>query len=276
MAVLGVEGSTCIVTGANTGIGRATAEELARRGAKVVLAGRSEKRTSAVVEEIHAAGGDAGFLHLDLSSLSAVKTSANEFLSWNRPLDTLVNNAGVVRQRKVTVDGFEHTWGVNYLGPYLFTRLLLPALEASDRPRVVNVSSEMHRPIRSIDWDAIHRRGSWIGLHEYRVSKLGNVLFTRELARRTDGVHSFAVHPGLVATEIMRNAPSWIERLAQRGALTPQDGARTSIYCATASGLENGGYYLREHLAQPGAGALDDDLAADLWARSESWVSSYL
>ncbi len=273
---MNMEGRTCLVTGANTGIGRATALELARRGAEVVLAGRSEARTAPVVQEIRSSGGDARFLHLDLSSLAAVKSAAEKFLSWDEPLHVLINNAGVVRERKVTEDGFEYTFGVNYLGPYLFTRLLLPALEASAPSRIVNVASETHRSITSVDGDALHRRGSWAGLHEYKVSKLGNVLFTRELARRIDGVVVVAVHPGFVATEIMRNVPSWVRRLSQRNALTSDEGARTSVFCATTSELVTGGYYANERLREPGPGALDDHLAEELWTRSESWVNPFL
>lgn len=273
---MNAEGRTCLVTGSNTGIGKATALDLARRGTKVVLAGRSKTRTVPVVEEIRSSGDNARFLHLDLSSLAAVKAAADEFLSWGEPLHVLINNAGVVRRRKVTEDGFEYTFGVNYLGHYLFTRLLLPLLESSAPSRIVNVTSEMHRSITSIDWDALHRRGSWVGIHEYRVSKLGNILFTRELARRLDGVKAVAVHPGFVATEIMRNAPSWVRPLAQRNASTPEEGARTTIYCATTPHLVDGGYYVNERLREPGPGALDGRLAEELWIRSESWVRSYL
>lgn len=273
---MNLEGRTCVVTGANTGIGRACALELARRGAEVVLAGRSEARTAPVVEEIRTGGGHARFLHLDLSSLAGVKTAADEFLSWGERLHVLINNAGVVRVRRVTEDGFEHTFGVNYLGPYLFTRLLLPLLEASTPSRIINVSSEMHRPITSIDWDALHRRGSWLGVHEYRVSKLGNVLFTIELARRFGDVQSVAVHPGLVATDIMRHVPSWFRTFAYRNALTPEQGARTPVYCATSSELVTGGYYVNEHLREPGPGAFDRHFAEELWTRSERWVQSFL
>lgn len=273
---MNIEGRTCLVTGANTGIGRTTAEELARRGTKVVLAGRSEAKTLPVVQGIRSTGGDARFLHLDLSSLAAVRSSALEFLSWGEPLHVLINNAGVVRQRRVTEDGFEHTFAVNYLGPYLFTRLLLPALEASAPSRIINVSSEMHRPITSIDWAALHRRGSWLGVHEYRVSKLGNVLFTKELAARADGVETVAVHPGFVATEIMRHAPSWVQTLAHRNALTPEQGARTSVYCAATSELVNGGYYADVRLREPGPGAVDAHLSEELWERSEHWVHQFL
>ena len=271
-----LEGRTCIVTGANTGIGRATALELARRGANAVLAGRSEARTAPAVEAIWTSGGHARFLHLDLSSLAGVKAAADEFLSWEEPLHVLINNAGVVRVRRVTEDGFEHTFAVNYLGPYLFTRLLMPLLEGSTRSRIINVSSEMHRPVTSIDWDALHRRGSWLGVHEYRVSKLGNVLLTVELARRFEDVQSVAVHPGLVATDIMRHAPSWVRTFAHRNALTPEQGARTPVHCATAAELVNGGYYVNEQLREPGPGASDVRLARELWTRSDRWVRPFL
>ena len=181
-----------------------------------------------------------------------------------------------MRVRRVTEDGFEHTFAVNYLGPYLFTRLLMPLLEGSTRSRIINVSSEMHRPVTSIDWDALHRRGSWLGVHEYRVSKLGNVLLTVELARRFEDVQSVAVHPGLVATDIMRHAPSWVRTFAHRNALTPEQGARTPVHCATAAELVNGGYYVNEQLREPGPGASDVRLARELWTRSDRWVRPFL
>jgi retinol dehydrogenase-12 len=273
-----IEDKTCMVTGANIGIGKPTAMELARRGARMILAGRSAERTAPVADEIRSAGGDARFLRLDLSSLTGVRAAADEFMAWNEPLHVLINNAGVARHRAVTEDGFEHTFGVNYLGPYLFTRLLLPTLEASSPSRIVNVASDVHRSVTMIDWDRLHRSGSWVGFQEYKVSKLGNVLFTRELARRLagSGVRVVAVHPGLVATQILRDVPAWVRLFAHRDAQTPEEGARTSIFCATAPEVVDGGYYAKEHLRDPGPGALDDDLAAALWERSEEWVGPFL
>ncbi len=266
-----IEGRTCIITGANTGIGRATAIELAGRRARLVLAGRSEERTGPVIDEIKAAGGHARFLHLELASLGAVRKAADEFISWGEPLHVLINNAGVARHRGVSVDGFEYTFGVNYLGHYLLTRLLLPA----GLQRVVNVSSEMHRSVTAIDWKALRRRGSFVGLPEYRVSKLCNVLFTRELARRHPELVAVAVHPGLVGTEILRNTPRWVN-LFVRNTKTPEEGARTPVHGATADDLVSGGYYAKSRLREPGPGALDDELASELWKRSEEWVASWL
>lgn len=269
-----LQGRTCIITGANSGIGRATAIDLAGRGACVVLAGRSTERTAPVVEEIKAAGGDVRFLHLDLSSLAAVRAAAEEFIAGGGPLHLLVNNAGVARHRAVTKDGFEYTFGVNYLGPYLLTRLLLPTLEASAPSRIVNVASDVHRSVTAIDWEKLHKRGSYVGFPEYKVSKLANILFTRELARRLagTGVTAVAVHPGLVDTQIMRNAPAWVKIFMHSNMQTPEEGARTSIHCATASDVVSGGYYAKSRLREPGPGALDDELASELWKRSEEWV----
>jgi len=260
-----------MVTGANTGIGRATAVELARRGANLILDGRSAERTKPVIDEIAARGGEARFLGLDLGSLASVRDAADEFSGWGIPLDVLINNAGVARKRAVSVDGFEYTFAVNYLGHYLLTRRLLRA----GVQRVVNVSSEMHRSVTSIDWEALRRRGSFIGLPEYRVSKLCNILFTRELIRRYPDVTAVAVHPGLVATEILRNTPRWIN-LFMRNAKTPEEGAATTVFCATADDLVRGGYYANERLREPGPGALDDGLADELWRRSEAWVADWL
>ena len=147
---------TVIVTGANTGIGRVTAIEIARRGARVVLAGRSEERTRPVVAEICAERGPdaAEFLELDLGDLESVRRAVAKFSDSGRPLSVLVNNAGLGGQRGVTKDGFELAFGTNHLGHFLFTQRLLPLLEQTPKARIVNVSSASHYQAKRIDWDA--------------------------------------------------------------------------------------------------------------------------
>src|SRR5262245_37527212 len=161
-------GKTFLVTGANTGIGRVTAETLARRGGKVFLACRSEDKTRPVLDAIRAAGGEAEFLALDLGSLASVRASAKAFLDRGEPLHVLINNAGLAGVRGLTKDGFELIFGTNHLGPFLFTTLLLPRLRESAPARIVNVSSKAHYEAKGIDWDVLRKPTATItGLREY-------------------------------------------------------------------------------------------------------------
>ena len=271
-----------IVTGANTGLGRATAIALAEKGSRVVLASRSEDRTLPVVEEIGRRFGQdrVEFLELDLSSLESVKRSADGLLATRRPLQVLVNNAGLAGRQGLTTEGFELTFGVNYLGPYLFTRLLIDRMVASAPGRIVNVTSSVHHRAERIDWDRLRKRRLFPATGEYAVSKLANVLFNRELANRLTGtgVTTYAAHPGLAATDIYRVVPSPFRGLMTRSMPTPEDAARTQVWCATAPELsgESGHYYANLQRKDPSPAARDDALATELWARSEEWVSDYL
>jgi len=272
-----MDGRVCIVTGANTGIGRVTALELAERGAHVVLACRSESRAASVIDEIERrACGRAEFLALDLSSLEGVRTAAAAFSARNLPLHVLVNNAGVAGRRGATVDGFELAFGVNHLGPFLFTLLLLDELRESAPSRIVNVASGSHRAADGIDERAVRRpTRSMTGMKEYQVSKLANVLFTRQLAKRLagQGVDAYALHPGTVASDIWRDMPWPIRGAIKRFMRTTEEGAETTVYLATAAatGLETGGYYDDCELRRPSRLACDDALAEQLWRWSEGW-----
>ncbi len=272
-----LSGKHAIVTGSNTGIGKVTAAELARLGAKVWLACRSRDKTQPVIDEIRAAGGNAEFLALDLADLSAVRTSAAEFLALDVPLHLLVNNAGLAGQRGVTADNFEKAFGTNHLGPFLFTNLLLDRMKQSAPARIVNVASASHYRAKGFDWSRLHRpTRSVTGVAEYGVSKLANVLFTRELARRLDGtgVTTYSLHPGVIASDIWRRIPWPIRPLMHLRMKTPEEGARTSLYCATAPELasESGKYYDKSKERRPSRLAQDDALAAELWRRSAEWV----
>ncbi|MDH3262120.1 MAG: SDR family oxidoreductase [Acidimicrobiia bacterium] len=277
-----VDGKTSIVTGSNTGLGRVTAVELARRGSHVILASRSEERTTPIVEEIgRQVGHDrVEFLALDLSSLASVKSAADTFLADGRPLHLLVNNAGLAGRRGMTADGFELTFGVNYLGHYLLTRLLMNRMVASAPARIVHVASSVHHRARHIDWERLRKPRLVPGRSEYAVSKLANILFNRELARRLTGtgVTTYAAHPGLAATDIYRVVPPPIRRLVTRSMPTPENAARTQVWCATAPELweESGRYYADRRQKDPSPAALDTGLAAELWTRSEAWVGDFL
>jgi dehydrogenase/reductase SDR family protein 13 len=274
-------GKVFLVTGANTGIGRVTAEELARRGGHVILAGRSEARTAPVVEAIRRSAGNpkVEFLQLDLSDLGAVRGAAAAFLSRGLPLHVLVNNAGLAGIRGLSPDGFEVTWGTNHLGPFLFTLLLLDRLKQSAPSRIVNVASRAHHRAKGIDWDAQRRPASSTGgIDEYSVSKLANVLFTKELARRLagSGVTTYALHPGVVATDIWRELPWGLRHLAKLFMISPEEGSRTTIHCATApeASLTSGAYYDSCKPVRPSRAADDPVLAGELWRRSVEWTGA--
>jgi NAD(P)-dependent dehydrogenase (short-subunit alcohol dehydrogenase family) len=186
-AVGDLDSQTFLITGANTGIGRATATSLAARGARVFIVGRSEDKTRAVIDEIAAQTGNdqLEFLALDLANLDSVQACAQAFLARGEPLHVLINNAGMAGKRGSTDSGFELAFGVNYVGPYLFTQLLVDRLQESAPARVVNVASEAHYRVDGIDFDAVRQpTKTRTGFHEYSVSKLANVLHAQELARR--------------------------------------------------------------------------------------------
>lgn len=277
-------GKTFLVTGGNSGIGKATVEALAGRGAAVVLAARSEEKSRPVLEALRSRypGASLEFLRLDLSRLADVKRAAQELAASGRPLDVLINNAGIAGVRAVTPDGFEATFGTNHLGPFLLTELLLPQLRASPQGRIVNVSSRAHARAKGIDWDALRRPAASTreALVHYGVSKLMNVLHVKELARRLAGtsVTTYALHPGVVASEIWREAPRLVQRVIKLFMISNEEGAKTSIHCATAAELsrDSGRYYDQSRERRPSALSEDAALAQELFQRSEEWVGRAL
>jgi retinol dehydrogenase 12 len=277
-------GRTFVVTGANTGIGKETARDLARRGAHVVLANRSEEKTRPVLDELKAQSPAARleFVALDLGDLTSVRACAAELLRRDHPIHVLINNAGLASVRGQTKDGFELAFGTNHLGHYLLTRLLLDRIRASAAPgtpaRIVNVSSHSHYSAKGIDWDALQKPSKSVtGLHEYEVSKLANVLFTTELARRlpADQVTAYALHPGVIASDIwQRRVPRFMSAIPRLFMKNTTDGAKTSLYCATSGDVrtETGRYYADSKEKRPSKVSADDALARTLWDKSAAWV----
>jgi retinol dehydrogenase-12 len=271
---------TVVITGANTGIGRVTAVEIARTGARVVLAGRSRERTRATIAEIEALDApDPAFVPVDLGDLASVRDAAAEISGLAPTIDVLINNAGLAGHRGTTTDGFELTFGVNHLGHFLLTHALLPSLHRSDAPRVVHVASRAHTRARSIPWDELRvSTPSRTGLPEYSVSKLANVLFSHELARRAlasgSPLVSHALHPGVVATDIWRRLPGFLETVVKSFMLSEADGAKTTIHCALSeeAGKTTGLYWDRCRPRTASRAGRDDDLARVLWQRSAEWV----
>lgn len=280
-----MKGRTVLITGANTGIGRATAHALAAAGARLFFAGRSEAKTRPVIDAIAQAtkNDDLHFIALDLEDLDSVKRGAAEFLARKEPLHVLINNAGLARAKGVTRQGFERTFGVNHLGHFLLTLLLQPALEAGAPSRVVVVASRAHERFRgTMDFDAFKQpTRHFTGWPEYQVSKLANVLFAKELARRWDAtkVHTYSLHPGVIASDIWRTVPWPLRPLVRSFMRTPEEGARASIHCASAPEVaEHNGRYYDEDGRERRSSALAEDpaLAKALWEKSVEWVRPWL
>jgi len=267
-----------LITGANIGIGRAVATELGRRGARLRLLCRSLAKAAPVVDELRALAGHADVVAIecDLGSFASVRTAAREVLARDEPLHLLINNAGVAGQRGITSDGFELTFGVNHLGHFLLTTLLLDRLRASAPARIVHVASSNHRGARGIDWDTVRRpTASVSGVPEYNVSKLANVLFSAELARRLagTGVTSHAINPGRVASNIWQRIPWPFRQLFKLTMLTTEQGAQSTVHAATSPTVINGRYYGKRSTEEPvSAEARDPALATELWTRSEAWT----
>lgn len=276
--VVDLRDRTVLITGANTGIGRATAEALAARGATLYLACRSEARARPVVAQIAQTTGNDSLhlLALDLADLSSVRACAAAFLAIGAPLHALINNAGLAGKRGLTPAGFELAFGTNHLGPFLLTSLLLDRLRESAPARIVTVASDAHYGVRGIDFDAVRRpTRTRTAIHEYSVSKLANVLHAAELARRLDGtgVTTYALHPGMVASDVWREVPWPIRPLMKLRMRSPAEGAKTPVYCASAPEIadETGLYYQDCRRREPGK-AVSAALAAELWERSAGWT----
>jgi NAD(P)-dependent dehydrogenase (short-subunit alcohol dehydrogenase family) len=269
-------GRTFLVTGATSGIGRATAVGLARRGARVLLACRSAERAGAVARDVRSIAGTATAEHvaLDLADLDSVRACAKVVAGRGEPVHVLVNNAGVAGRRGATEQGFELTFGVNHLGHFLLTTQLLAQLGVLAPQRVVTLSSQAHFGVKRLDLDALERpTRTRTGLVEYQVSKLCNVLFTQELARRHPDVEAFAVHPGLIASNIWQPVPRPFRALAKRFMASTEDGAEAPLHCATAPEVGVSGSYLEGRAVCDPNPIATPDLAGRLWTRSEAWTS---
>ena len=279
-----IEGKNVVITGGNSGIGLATAQELARRGARVMITARDETKGSTAVDAVREASGsdvEAGIL--DLSRLESVREFAARYVAEHDRLDVLINNAGTMSgSRRETPDGYEWTFGVNHLGPFLLTGLLTDLLVRSAPARIINVSSENHRSARNgLDFDDLHMTSGYSAGKAYAASKMANVLFTVELDRRLRdrGVVARALHPGVVATSFGKGPEGsrimgTVMTLLKPFLRKPAKGATASVHLATAddAALSAGLYWLDEAPKDPSAHAVDPDAAARLWEESEHLV----
>jgi len=276
-----MNGKICLVTGGTNGIGKATAQALARMGGTVVIVGRNAPKTAQLVEEIRAASGNnnVDFLLADLSSQQEVCRLASEFKSRYAHLHVLINNAGAVfMQRQLSVDGIEMTFALNHLAPFLLTDLLLDTIKASAPARIINVASNAHTTGK-IEFDNLQGERNY-SPRVYENSKLANILFTMELARRLEGngVTVNALHPGFTATGFSKNngkvMAALVSLFAPLVARSPAKGAATSVYLASSPGVKGitGKYLFDSHVTSAASQATDMVVARKLWAVSAEMV----
>ncbi|KAL5487320.1 hypothetical protein EMCRGX_G019909 [Ephydatia muelleri] len=273
-----LDGKTVIITGANTGIGKETAVDLARRGARVILACRSEEKGEEAVVEVRARSGNdkVVFRRLDLASLESVRQFASSILEEEPTIDILINNAGVMAcPYAKTEDGFEMQFGVNHLAHFLLTNLLLDRLKEAPTARIVNVSSIAYRRAKGINFDDLNSEKSYSPFLAYGQSKLANILFTRSLAKRLAGTSVIAncLHPGGIRTELVLY--SLATPLTFMFMKSPMEGAQTTIYCAVDEAVEgvSGKYFKDCKVTEPNTkAAVDDDMAEHLWKVSAELV----
>lgn len=270
------------ITGPTAGIGRHTSLDLARRGAKLTLFCRNPDKAALLRQEIVDQGStEPRIILMDMADLSSVRRAADEFLALNEPLDILLNNAGVVNtSRKETVDGFEETLAVNHFAPFLLTGLLLPALQQAESARIVNVASDAHAFVKHMGFEDMQAEKGFRTFREYGRSKLANILFTRELAKRLQGqaITVNCLHPGAVATSLGKQNGGFMStvlpRLLKPFFRTPEQGAQTSIYLCTSDKVADisGEYFAKSKLAKAKAWGRDDSAAERLWAYTQETI----
>jgi NAD(P)-dependent dehydrogenase (short-subunit alcohol dehydrogenase family) len=280
-----MSGRTVVITGANSGVGKATATALASLGARTVITARSRSRGEEALADIRRASGSdqVDLVVFDLADLHSVGDGARELIDRYQQIHVLVNNAGLVLSaRTETKDGFESTLAINHLGPFLLTQLLSDRLVDSAPSRVVNVASTAHRSARrGMGFDDLQSQQRYRGMQVYARSKLANILFTTELARRMtgSGVTANSLHPGTVATGYARDGDTtgflaFGVKVIKPFILTPEKGARTSVYLASSPHVDGvtGQYFVKCRPRTPSAAARDEAAAALLWSVSEELV----
>jgi len=277
-----MDGRVCVVTGATNGIGKETALGLARLGATVVIVARNVERAAQTANEIERETGNRNveMVIADFASLAAVGAAAAEIARRHPTVHVLVNNAGrASKQRMVSADGFEMTFAVNHLAPFLLTRELLPRLRAGAPSRIVNVASAGERN-GAMRFDDLQSERNYRGFNAYAMSKLANVLFTYELALRLDGtgITANCLHPGAVATDLLRQIPKLLFAMISPFLLTPAKGARTVLFLAASPRVEgvSGGYFQKCRAARSSRRSYDVATRKRLWDVSEAMMDAHM
>ena len=277
-----------LITGGNAGIGKATATALAKKGNTIILACRNEQKAQEAIADIKSASQNEGIYYIpcDLASFGSIRNCTATYRQQFGRLDILINNAGLITDKlHFTEDGFELQIGVNHLGHFLLTNNLIDLLEKAPEPRIVNVSSAAHYrgKINFNTFKGELGAEKYKGMVAYGQSKLANILFTKELARRYPTICSHSLHPGVVSTEIAKkneNKKIWgfIWRIASPFMLSTTGGAKTSIHLATSPDVLkiNGKYFDKQKEKEPSALAKDAKLAQELWITSETLTSKWM
>ena len=278
-----MQGKTVVATGATSGIGEVAALALAKMGARIVLVARDESRAEQTLLKLEAAAPRLGHaLHLaDLSSVAETRRAGLAIVAREPRIDVLINNAGAMfSRRRVTAEGLERTFALNHMGYFVLTETLADTLIASAPARIVSTSSDAHRG-GQLNFDDLQGAKRYLGLRAYGRSKLANILFTRELARRLEGsgVTANCFHPGLVATRFgdsVGGLTTLLYPLVKRVSISPEEGADTLIHLASSPEVANatGAYFVKRRVAQPSPAALDDSAARRLWETSEALAAS--
>lgn len=279
-----MKGKTVVITGGNAGIGKATAIELAKKGASVVITSRSEDRAKAAVSEIRSCSGNetVSYVLVNLSSQNSVRKAAEEIKTKCPKIDVLINNAGCyASELQLTEDGLEMHFGTNHLGHFLLTNLILDNVKAAENARIINLSSIAHKSTRKLNLDDInYAKEQYGGWKAYSRSKYCNILFTKELAKRLEkeGITVNAVHPGGVRTEIAEKNANWYTKLgwilSKPLMVTVEEGASTSIYLASSPDLEGetGGYWVKCKKYFSNRPSQEEANWQALWKKSEELV----
>jgi NAD(P)-dependent dehydrogenase (short-subunit alcohol dehydrogenase family) len=274
-----MQGKHVAITGPTAGIGRHTALELAARGAELTLFCRNTEKAESVQQDCTAVSGSTPtVIMMDMADLNSVREAAHRFLAMDRPLDVLLNNAGLVNtSRRQTVDGFEETLAVNHFAPFLLTGLLLPAIQRASPARIVNVASHAHTFVKSMGFEDMQAEKTYKTFREYGRSKLANILFTRSLAERLRkrAVTVNCLHPGAVSTSLGSNNPGLLSNILplmlRPFFRSPEQGAETSIYLCCSDEVSDitGEYFANCKLAKTKPWARDDAAAERLWQYTE-------
>ncbi|MFN8578324.1 MAG: SDR family oxidoreductase [Candidatus Sericytochromatia bacterium] len=274
-----LDGKICIVTGANSGVGKVTALELAKMGAEVIMVCRNQKKGEEALDEIliKSKNNKVKLMLCDFSSQKSIRAFVDEFKSKYDKLHILVNNAGlIIPERKLTEDGIELTFAINHIGYFLTTNLLLDLLKNSAPSRIVNVASDAHKAGHINFNDINYENNKYKSMNVYCDSKLANILFTKELAKRLKGTNVTAncLHPGVVNTNFANDYAEkfgFIAKIVKSFLITPEKGAETQIYLASSSEVEGitGEYFDKKKIKTPSKEARDPEIAEKLWKISE-------
>lgn len=273
-----MQDKVCVITGANSGIGKFTTLEIAKKGARIVMVCRNAEKGEHARKEIilESKNPKVDLFVADFSVQQSIREAAQKIRGKYPEIDVLVNNAGFIAKsyREITVDGFESTFAVNHLGYFMLTNLLKESLRAGKATRIVNVSSTAHR-FTKIDFDNLQLETGYAALKAYALSKLCNILFTRELAKRLEGTGMTAncLHPGGVSTNFANDTVPWMKKLYNFGRpflLSSAKGAATSIYLASdpAVGKISGEYFVKRKIALTSTEARSEEKALHLWEMS--------